>query len=128
MTTDDLLDLAHTLGVTVTTHHGGPKGWYEHHTKTISIRADLRAANQRCTLAHEIAHAIAGDTYTGITHFDQRMERAADMMAAQMLIANDTYARAEQLHGPHPGAIARELGVTVHIIETWQKMAERTPA
>ncbi|CAB0543539.1 hypothetical protein CIP107524_00717 [Corynebacterium diphtheriae] len=24
-------------------------------------------------------------------------------------------------------SLAHELGVTVHIIETWQKMAERTP-
>lgn len=92
MTTDDLHQLAEQIGVTITTHDRGPKGWY-HHTRTISLRSDLRAANLRCTLAH----ALAGHTPTGIHHFDQRMERAANM-----LISHTEYAAAEALYGPHP--------------------------
>lgn len=125
MTTDDLHQLATSIGVTVTTHTGGAKGWYDHPTHTISIRDDLRAANYRCVLAHELAHAVAGDVPTGIDHFDQRMERSADMMAASLLIDRDAYAQAEAIHGGHLGAIARELGVTQHLLTVWRDTHER---
>ncbi len=125
MTIDDLHQLATSLGVTVTAHTGGVKGWFEHRTKTISIRNDLRAANYRCTLAYEIAHAVAGDTPTGIPHFDQRMERSADMTAASMLIDQDVYQQAEAVHGTHTGALARELGVTTHMLAVWRDTLER---
>ena len=126
MTTHDLHQLADQLGVTITTHHRGPKGWYHHHTRTISLRSDLRAANYRCTLAHELGHALTGDVPTGIAHFDQRMERAADMTAANMLISHTDYAAAEALYGAHDGAIARELGVTTHLLAVWRDTYERT--
>ncbi|ASE56571.1 ImmA/IrrE family metallo-endopeptidase [Corynebacterium jeikeium] len=125
LTTDDLHQLAEELGVTITTHDRGPKGWYHHHTRTISLRSDLRAANYRCTLAHELAHALRGDEPTGNPHFDARSERAADYMAAEMLISRAEYELAERLHDGHEGAIARELGVTRHLLATWKKMHER---
>lgn len=125
MTNDDLLQLADQLGVTIATHDRGPKGWYHHHTRTISLRSDLRAANLRCTLAHELGHALTGDVPTGIAHFDQRMERAADMAAANMLISHTEYAAAEALYGAHDGAIARELGVTTHLLAVWRDTYER---
>ena len=126
MTTDELHDLAATLGLTIATHDSGPKGWYQRHTSTISLRSDLRAANYRCTLAHEIGHAIRGDQPTGNQHFDNRMERAADHIAAQLLISPTEYATAEALYGCHPGAIAKELGVTTHLLNVWQQTYERT--
>jgi hypothetical protein len=54
------------------------------------------------------------------------MERAADMTAANMLISHTDYAAAEALYGPHPGAIARELGVTTHTLAVWRDTYERT--
>ncbi|MEJ6019844.1 ImmA/IrrE family metallo-endopeptidase [Corynebacterium sp. H113] len=125
MTTDELHELAEQIGVTVTTHDEGPKGWYSHHLRTISLHTSLRAANYRCTLAHEIAHAIAGDTHTGLAHFDARAERAANMTAAQMLITQHDYEQAERIHGPHLGAIARELGVTKELLDVWKQTYER---
>lgn len=126
--TDDLYTLAAALGVTVIEHHGGPKGRYVHQARTISLRAGLLDRELRCTLAHELAHALAGDEPTGIGWADVRMERSADITAARWLISSDAYAAAEALYGPHPGALARELGVTLHILATWQSLYERTPA
>jgi len=77
-------------------------------------------------LAHELGHALTGDVPTGIQHFDQRMERAADMTAANMLISHADYAAAEALYGAHDGAIARELGVTTHLLAVWRATYERT--
>lgn len=76
-------------------------------------------------MAHELAHAVAGDEPTGIAWLDERMERIADERAARWLITGDAYATAEELVGPHPGALARELGVTIHILEVWQSLHER---
>lgn len=42
-----------------------------------------------------------------------------------MLISMDAYARAETLVGPHPGALAKELGVTRRLVELRQKDFER---
>lgn len=128
ISTDDLYALAAALGVTTTEHTGGPKGHYTHQTRTISLRRGLLNREHRCTLAHELAHAMAGDEPTGIAWADARMERAADITAARWLITEDAYAAAEALYGPHPGALARELGVTHHTLQVWQSLHERTPA
>ena len=126
MTIDDLHDLAAAIGAHVEHHAVGPKGRYIHQTHTISLRRGLTGPALRCTLAHELAHAMAGDEPTGIAWADARMERAADITAARWLITEDAYAAAEALYGPHPGAIARELGVTLHILQVWQSLHERT--
>lgn len=125
MTIDDLLDLATTLGIDVQHHHHGPKGWYCHASRTISLHATLRSANLRCTLAHELAHAIHGDELTGIGHLDTAMERRADATAANWLISSQEYKLAESLYNGHRGAIARELGVTIHLLTVWQDIYER---
>ena len=128
MTIDDLHDLAAAIGARVESHAAGPKGRYVHQARTISIRCDLGPTRYRCTLAHELAHAVAGDEPTGVAWLDARMERIADERAARWLILPADYAAAEDLVGPHPGALARELGVTIHILTTWQSLHERTPA
>lgn len=128
ISTDDLYQLAAALGVTITEHTGGPKGRYTHQARIISLRRGLLHRELRCTLAHELAHAVAGDEPTGIAWLDARMERIADERAARWLITEDTYAAAERLVGPHPGALARELGVTLHILGVWQSLYERQAA
>lgn len=128
MTIDDLHNLAASIGTTVSEHEVGPKGFYVHQSRTISIRRGVTGPALRCTLAHELAHAMAGDEPTGIEWADARMERAADVTAARWLISAEDYAAAESLYGAHPGAIARELGVTLHVLETWQSLYERHTA
>ena len=122
----DLHALAAELGVTIAEHHGGPKGYYDHDRRLISLRADLRDRARRATLAHELGHAAAGDQRTGVDWLDQRAERRADEYAARLLISPEAYRAAEAERGPHLGAIARELGVTVHLVTVWRDMRARS--
>lgn len=121
----DLYALAAAYGVTVAEHDGGPKGFYDHDRRLISLRTGLRDRARRATLAHEIGHAAAGDQLTGLEWIDRRAERRADEYAARLLIDPAAYRAAEAMHGPHPGAIARDLGVTVHLIYVWRDMHTR---
>ncbi|QRP10293.1 ImmA/IrrE family metallo-endopeptidase [Corynebacterium kroppenstedtii] len=108
--------LAKTLGVTITYHQGGHPGWYNHHRKQINLRHGMSTTQENSVLAHELGHAVHGD----LGHGDTRQEARADRFAARLLISEDEYRLAEILHGPHPGAIAHELGVTNHLVTVWQ--------
>lgn len=112
--------LAATHGITITTHTGGEKGRWYSNTRTISIRRDLGWVNTRCTLAHELGHAICGHDSKAEGWFKERQEHEADTWAANLLIGQDEYMDAELIHGSCPGAIALELGVTVHLVRVWQ--------
>ncbi|CAM4152752.1 ImmA/IrrE family metallo-endopeptidase [Corynebacterium belfantii] len=74
-----------------------------------------------CTLAHELGHAHYGDP----PEHDGWREKRADRFAARILITPGEYAVAERLHGPCPGAIAYELGVTAHLIQAWRSVYEK---
>lgn len=126
ITTLDLFDLAHHLGLEVTYHHGRGKGYYLHHAKRISLRDDLTERQLRSTLAHELGHAVRGDVPTG-TIFDARAERAADQFAANLLITEEDYINLESLHDGALDPMAHDLGVTVHLIQVWRRMYERIP-
>ena len=117
-----LVELAIEHGIDVVTHHGGDKGRWYPARRTISLRADLPARARRCTLAHELGHAVLGhDAGAGLPQWVvDKQERAADRWAAETLISEDAYKSAEAALGPHPGAIAAELGVTVHLLEVWR--------
>lgn len=78
---------------------------------------------QRCTLAHEMGHWFHGHDWTR-DHDRLADERQADQYAAELLISPLEYAIAEQLHGPHPGAIAKELEVTRNLVTLWQQTRE----
>ena len=117
-----LIEMALEAGIDVVTHHGGDKGRWYPTSRTISLRADLPARARRCTLAHELGHAVLGhaagpDLPQWVV---EKQERAADRWAAETLISEDAYKSAEAALGPHPGAIAAELGVTVHLLEVWR--------
>lgn len=73
---------------------------------------------QRITLAHEIGHWHHGHDWTR-THDVERDERQADLYAARLLIDPHALEQAARLHGGHPGAIARELGVTTRLVALW---------
>ena len=118
-TAPNLEMLAATHGITITTHTGGEKGRWYSNTRTISIRRDLGWVNARCTLAHELGHAICGHDSKAEGWFKERQEHEADTWAANLLIGQDEYMDAELIHGSCPGAIALELDVTIHLVNIW---------
>ena len=124
----DLHRLAESMGVTLRRHNGGKKGWYDHATRTISTRRGMSIQQYRSVLAHELGHAVHGDTPTGNGHFDQRQERRADEYAAQLLITPADFETAAIWHHGHLPAIADELEVTKHLLKTWTTLTERTAA
>lgn len=127
-----LLDMASELGVWVDVDDVGwlparsKGGWFPDY-ELILLREGLSPVEQLCTLAHELGHAVLGHTSSVGGWFAQRQERAADQWAARLLVSPAEYQAAERLHGPHVGGIAHELGVTTHIVATWQDLYERSP-
>ena len=110
--------------IPVGTHYGGEKG-RRYPDGSITIRSDLGPINRRCTLAHELGHHVHGDTPTPDRHTYSRQERRAWEWAATFLIDAETYRQAELTVGCHPGALAAELGVTVHLITVWRTMTRK---
>lgn len=110
------------LGLVILHHQGGEKGRHYPGTRIISLRSGLAPIARRCTLMHEIAHYIHGDVPTSDPWLNTRQERRAHEWAAQRLISKEAYEQAEAIVGPHPGALAAELGVTVEYIHTWREM------
>ena len=84
----------------------------------IVINSRMTETYQREVLAHELGHVHHGHDWRA-PHDEPRDERQADLYAARLLISPVEYAAAEQLHS-HPGAIAKELGVSQYLIELWQ--------
>lgn len=123
-----LVEIALAHGIDIVTHKGGDKGRWYPARRTISLRSDLPARARQCTLAHELGHAVLGhDAGPDLPQWVvEKQERAADRWAAKTLISEDAYKSAEHALGPHPGAIAAELGVTVHILDVWRTMNQQS--
>ncbi|PRQ10646.1 ImmA/IrrE family metallo-endopeptidase [Corynebacterium sp. 13CS0277] len=98
------------------------KGLWVAERSMIVLRPHLHPVVERCTLAHELGHAACGHVSTPPAWLHARQEREADQYAARLLIPPDAYAAAEFDHGPHPGGIAKELGVTTHLVEVWRTL------
>ena len=122
----DPTQVAALMGVKITTHQGGPKGFYCDRDWLISLRDDLSDIGRRCTLAHELGHAYYRHAPVG-GYLGQRQERQADEFAARILISPAEYALAEQIQGTDLYALAEELGVTAHIVEVWRKCHTHCP-
>lgn len=119
--------MAESLGITIRSHHGGEKARWHPDSQVITLQKGLGPTNRVCSLAHELGHAalrhyVGDDIHTRL---HSRQEREADEWAAKFLISTDEYARTEQLYGSHPGVLARELGVTVRLVEAWRTCHER---
>ncbi|HJE11375.1 MAG TPA: ImmA/IrrE family metallo-endopeptidase [Corynebacterium glutamicum] len=122
----DLDKIAELFGVQVIETDGLDPRWdgmYRHQKRIIYLRKGLDPWKKRSIFAHELAHAF----YRDETHGDPRTEKRANQWAAQLLISKDEYRAAELLHGPHPGAIAHELGVTPDVVKTWCDIYSRVP-
>lgn len=105
------------LRVRVATITPGVRGFNDHSTKTIYISRRLTPVEMLCTLAHELGHYFHGHECSGSREEDQ-----ANNYACRALITPEAYAAAERLY-PHVIAIADELGVTVEMVEHYQRFA-----
>ena len=110
--------LAESMGVQLRRHTGGCPGWYDHPQRVISTRRGQSIAQYKSVLAHELGHAHYGDP----PGHHGAHELRADRFAARLLISPADYAVAEKVYGPYPAAIAAELGVTVNILKSWQRL------
>lgn len=116
---DALLDRATTLGLIVVWRDLGRRNGEIATGGLVVLNPRKTQIAQRVTLAHEIGHWWYGHDWRE-RHDRERDERQADTYAARLLIDPDDYAAAERLTGPHPGALARELGVTQRLVELWR--------
>ncbi|SDC44758.1 hypothetical protein SAMN05421872_102309 [Nocardioides lianchengensis] len=94
----------------------GPKrhGQYKRRLRLIELNQNLNLRQLVPALAHEFAHFVYDDGCSTPT-----AERRAWEYAARMLITAEQYARAEQIVGSHPHAIAAELDLTAVVVKAW---------
>lgn len=101
-------------------------GEYIHDRKLIRLQRDMATRLHRSVLAHECAHAAFADVPSMFGPVNRKQERRADEWAALRLIDVHDYKRAETIHHGHTEALAVELGVTVDLIEAYQRILLRT--
>ena len=121
---------AESLGIAIRSSEL-PPGWrgaYSHFRRTIYIVEGMSIREERSTLAHEVAHAIAGDEFTDFSFFSDKQEKRANLFASRALIDFEEYRRAEKLHGPHLPSLAYELNVTEFVIHFWQRWFANHPS
>lgn len=92
--------------------------------RDIVVNSRLHGDYQREVLAHELGHVYYGHDWRR-PHDEERDERLADEYAARLLISPLEYASAEHVYGPHPGALAEALRVSVEMVRAWRRVARR---
>lgn len=100
-------------------------GEYHHDQRLIRLQDGMAARLHRSVLAHECAHAVFADVRSRFGPVTAKQERRADEWAALRLVAVDTYRHAEAIHHGHVEAMAVELGVTVELVEAYQRVLMR---
>lgn len=108
------------MGLHVKFENLGRLNGYLHSSGLVHLNYRKSMQTQRITLAHEMGHWQHGHDWT-MAHDRMLDERQADVYAANLLISPVEYALAESIVGHHPGALAKELGVTRRLIELWQE-------
>lgn len=114
---------AEDIGVTVV--EGWPLrpnrwGEYSDDRREILLARGLTHVEARCTLAHEVQHAVWRDRPTTFGGLMVRQESRAHLGAAMLLVARDEYEAAEALFGPSIAGIARELDVVPEVIQVYR--------
>lgn len=115
-----LIARAESVGLHVSWRPLRRMAYYQHSASLIVLSTRVPQWKARCALAHEIGHHHHGHDWSR-DHDKVRDEREADQYAARLLIPVDAYATAESHVGEHPGALARELGVTRRLVELRQQ-------
>lgn len=121
---DSLIAHAEAMGLRVVFRDLGRRSGEVHSSGVVYLNHRKSDLTQRVTLAHECGHWALGHDWSR-DHNVERDEREADSYAASLLISPQSYAYAELLVGPHPGALAKELGVTRRLVELRQSQFER---
>lgn len=88
-------------------------------TRTILASPGLLHRQRRCVIAHELAHAVNGDTHAPIEDVAARKrERRADLAAAGWLL-DPAAVRTALAVSPDSLAAAADLDVTPRILSAW---------
>lgn len=90
----------------------------------IVIAPGLPLSEHEAVLAHELGHAVLGHRACAGGRY-RRQEESAWEWAARRLIDPRMYERVERFTGPHPGALAVELGTSPHVVLGWQRVLSR---
>lgn len=114
----DLIEHAEAQGLRVLWRDLGRRNGELTKAGLVVLNPRKSETTQRITLAHEIGHWHHGHDWSR-THDVERDERQADLYAARLLIDQHALEQAASLHSGHPGAIARELGVTTRLVTLW---------
>lgn len=120
----DLFELARRSGIKVVWRDMGRRHG-EYRQGTITLNPDRTQEVQRIVLAHELGHAALRHRGTDDPGLTARQEREADRFAAMLLVGPEEHRRAEEMYGPHPGAVAAELGVPARFVERLREAVER---
>lgn len=100
---------------------GTRRGEYWHSERLILLRRGLSQRAARCTLAHEIQHALAGDEPIDSIWLHRKAETRASRRAAWALIDPFEYAEADLLYEGQHALIAHELNVTSKVLTDWRQ-------
>jgi Zn-dependent peptidase ImmA (M78 family) len=111
-----LVEKAEAMGLRVAYRDLGRRSGQLHSSGLVYINQRRSLPAQRIVLAHEMGHWHHGHDWSQ-AHDHDLDERQADQYAARLLVSRSEYAAAEAVCGAHPGALARELGVTRTLIE-----------
>lgn len=86
--------------------------------RIIAMHADLRGKRWRCSIVHELCHAILDHPAAcGVDFFDQRVETEADELAARILMPSLDEIADELATTCHHGHAAANLGVILDLLE-----------
>lgn len=113
---------AEDVGVKVVEGHLRRHRWghYDDDRRMIILARGLTTVEARCTLAHEVQHAIARDRVTPFGGRWLRQELLAHRRSAQLLVDPDEYRQAEALYGPSEAGIAFDLHVIPEVVRVWR--------
>jgi Zn-dependent peptidase ImmA (M78 family) len=123
--------------VTVRTADLGPLlGQWDPETRTIWLHHDLTPAERRCTLAHELVHALRGDERCATDILTERQEATVRRLTAEILIplprltealrwCRDDHELAEELEVDLDTVIARRESLTPAEIDLLQTLIAR---
>lgn len=120
-----LIGIAHDLGLQVVERTGPTRGGYHDGHKRIRINPGQSWRVARSFLAHEIGHAVFRDTPSPYGPVRMKQERRAWEWAARYLVTPDGFAEAERARHGHKPAMAYDLGVSVEIIDAFERLLQR---
>lgn len=98
----------------------GTLALWDETTRTILASPGLLHRQRRCVIAHELAHAVNGDTHSPLdTIAALKRERKADQIAASWLLTPNAVATALAVSPDSLSAAAADLDVTPRILSAW---------